>query len=60
MAVKNDIYGIGILIMKMLLNKSVKYSGKDILQNNPNEVEKGPKENLILEMINEIKDKLLK
>jgi hypothetical protein len=42
MAVKNDIYGIGILIMKMILNKSVEYTGIEILQNNPNIVEKGP------------------
>ncbi len=37
MAIKNDIYGIGIMIMRLILKKSVVYTKEEIENNNPNE-----------------------
>jgi hypothetical protein len=37
MAIKNDIYGIGIMIMRLILKKSVIYTKEEILKHNPNE-----------------------
>ncbi len=42
MAQKNDLYGIGILILKMVLNKSIDYSIEELKKFNPNNTFNGP------------------
>ncbi len=45
----NDIYGVGIMIMRMILKKSVEYTQEEILNNNPNVFIKGPKDEFLNE-----------
>ncbi len=57
MALKNDVYGVGILIMKIFLkNKSISYTDDQLKNNNPNITQKGPADDKISLQLKEIKD----